>query len=129
MRISTISLLAVLSVVPAHGQRAFEFWPGTNYDPKIPTLRQVLGYEAGDKVTSYAGLVRYMETLSAAVPNRMKVFEYGESWEGRKLIYAAVGSETNLRRLSEIKSAVQRIADPRKTPEADARKLIAGLPA
>jgi hypothetical protein len=70
-----------------------------------------------------------MEALAAAAPHRMKVFEYGESWEGRKLIYAAVGSEANLRRLSEIKSAIQRIADPRKTPEAEARKLMAGMPA
>ena len=44
--------------------------------------------------------------ISAAVPTRIKVFEYGESWEGRKLIYAAVGSETNIRRLGEIKSGI-----------------------
>src|SRR5262249_57604291 len=56
-------------------------------------------------------------------------FEYGESWEGRKLIYAAVGNEANIRRLPEIKSAMQRIADPRKTPEAEAKRVIAGLPA
>jgi len=87
----TISLLAVLSLAPAYAQKPFEFWPGTTYDPKIPTVRQVLGYEPGDKVTSHAGLVKYMEALSAAVPSRIKVFEYGESWEGRKLIYAAVG--------------------------------------
>jgi len=124
-----ISLLAVLSAAPAYGQKPFEFWPGTVYDSRIPTVRQVLGYEPGDKVTSYAGLVKYMEALSAAVPGRIKVFEYGESWEGRKLIYAAVGSEANLRKLGEIKSAIQRIADPRKTPEVDARKLMAGLPA
>src|ERR1019366_8632450 len=89
-----------------YGQKSFEFWPGAVYDSKIPTVRQVLGYEPGDKVTSHAGLVKYMEALSAAV-----------------------GSEANIRKLGEIKSAIQRIADPRKTPEAEARKLIAGLPA
>jgi hypothetical protein len=131
-RISTLvvlSLLAVLPPAPGYGQKPFEFWPGTTYDSKIPTVRQVLGYEPGDKVTSHAGLVGYMEALAAAVPGRIRVFEYGESWEGRKLIYAAVGSEANIRKLGEIKSSVQRLADPRKTPEADARKLIAGLPA
>ena len=35
----------------------------------------------------------------------------------------------NLRRLGEIKTLVQRLADPRKTPEADAKRLIANLPA
>jgi hypothetical protein len=123
------SLLAVVLAAPAYGQKPFEFWPGTDYDSRIPTVSHVLGYESGDKVTSHAGLVKYMEALAAAAPHRMKVFEYGESWEGRKLIYAAVGSEANIRKLAEIKSAIQRIADPRKTPEAEARKLMAGMPA
>ena len=70
-----------------------------------------------------------MQALAAAAPNRLKVFDYGETWEGRKLIYAAVGSEANIRRLTEIRAAIGRIADPRKTPEADARKIMAGLPA
>src|ERR1035438_7425642 len=91
-----ISLLAVLSVPPAYGQKPFEFWRGAVYDSKIPTVRQVLGYEPGDKVTSHAGLVKYMEALSAAVPGRIKVFEYGESWEGRKLIYAALGDRKSV---------------------------------
>src|SRR6516165_3582476 len=102
----------VLAVV-CFAQKLFEYWPGTSYDPKIPTLRQVLGYEPGEKVTSHAGIMKYMDALAAAAPARMKVFEYGESWEGRKLVYAAVGSEANVRRLGEIRSAMQRIADPR----------------
>jgi hypothetical protein len=110
-------------------QKPFEFWSGTAYDTKVPTIRQVLGYDAGERITSYAGLVRYIEALASAAPARMRVFEYGESWEGRKLIYAAIGSETNIRRLAEIKSTMQRLADPRKTSEAEGRKLIAGLPA
>src|SRR5689334_5964180 len=114
---------------PALAQKPFEYWPGSNYDAKVPTFKQVLGYDAGEKVTSHAGLVKYMEALAAAAPSRMKVFEYGESWEGRKLIYAAIGSEATMKRLPEIKSAIQRIADPRKTSEADARRLIANLPA
>jgi hypothetical protein len=122
----TATLLAALA---CFAQKPMEFWPGASYAPAVPTVRQVLGYDPGDRITSSAGLVRYMETLAAAEPARMKIFEYGESWEGRKLIYAAIGSESNLRRLAEIKTAMQRIADPRRTSEAEARKLMAGLPA
>src|SRR5579864_773515 len=92
-----ILLLGVL----CFAQKPFEFWPGATYDGKIPTVRQILGYEPGDKVTSHAGLIKYMEALAAAAPARMKVFDYGESWEGRKLIYAAIGSEANIRKLAE----------------------------
>jgi hypothetical protein len=125
----TIRLAAVLCLAPVYGQKPVEFWPGAAYDSRIPTLRQVLGHDPGEKVTNHAGLVRYMEALSAAAPSRVKIFEYGESWEGRKLIYAAIGSEANIRRLAEIKGAIQRIADPRRTPEAEAHRLMAGLPA
>ena len=42
-----ISLLAVVCLAPAYAEKPFEFWPGTTYDSKVPTVRQVLGYESG----------------------------------------------------------------------------------
>ena len=41
---------------------------------------------------------RYFEALAAAAPQRMRTFEYGESWEGRKLIYGVISSEKNIAR-------------------------------
>ena len=105
-----------------------EFWPGVSYDANVPTFRQVLGYEPGERITSCEGIVRYLEALAGA-SGRIKVFEYGQSWEGRKLVYAAIGSESNMRRLAEIRAGMQRLADPRMTSEAQARELIASLPA
>ncbi|MBZ5580972.1 MAG: peptidase M14 [Acidobacteriia bacterium] len=122
-------LALLLAAAPLYAQRPYEYWPGANYDPKIPTYRQALGYDPGEKVTSHAGILRYMDALAAAAPTRTKIFEYGQTWEGRKMIYAAVGSEANMRRLPEIQAAIARVADPRKTPEAEARKILATLPA
>ncbi len=122
-------LALLLALAPLYAQKPYEFWPGANYDPKIPTYRQTLGYEPGEKVTSHSGILRYMEALAAAAPARMRIFSYGETWEGRKMVYAAVGSEANMRRLPEIQAAIARVADPRKTPEAEARKILATLPA
>ena len=48
-------------------------------------------------------------------PRRWMKTEYGESWEGRKLIYAAIGSRPIFAGWPR-SSAIQRIADPRKTP-------------
>lgn len=106
-----------------------EFWPGTTYDPAIPTLQKVAGYAHGERISWHANIVRYFETLAAAQPARIKVWEYAKTWEGRRLIYAAVGSEANIKRLAEIKAAMQKIGDPRKTPDAEARKLMAAMPA
>jgi hypothetical protein len=110
-------------------QRQPDFWPNTSYDPAIPTHKKVLGYEPGVRISSHANIMKYMEALASAAPSRMKVVEYGQTWEGRKLIYAAVGSEANIRRLSDIQAAMKRLADPRKTTEAEAQKIMANLPA
>ena len=120
---------ALVVCATAMGQVRFEYWPGAQYDPAIPTARKVLGYDIGDRVSSHANLLRYMEALAAAAPARMKVFDYGKTWEGRRLVYAAIGSEANVKRLADIQASMKKLYDPRKTTEAEARKLIAGLPA
>ena len=120
--------LAALAVLPAAAQK-FEYWPGASYDPRIPTYQTILGYEAGERITSHTGILRYLDALAAAASPRIKIFDYAESWEGRRLVYAAVGSEANIRRLPEIRAAMQKLADPRRTPEPEARKIMAGLPA
>lgn len=123
-----LTLLAALCVRSA-AQGKFEFWPGANYDQRIPSFREVLGHEPGERITPHSGLMKYMEALATAAPGRVKIFEYARSWEGRRLIYAAVSSEENIRRLEAVRAGMQRLADPRRTPAADARALIQSLPA
>ncbi|MCI0490730.1 MAG: peptidase M14, partial [Blastocatellia bacterium] len=126
--IFALMLMAVLAA-PLAAQNGFEFWPGANYDARIPTFKQVMGYDPGERITSHAGLMKYMEALAEAAPNQVKVFEYAKTWEGRKLIYVAVGSEANIRQLDTIRAGMQRLSDPRRTPPAEARSLTASLPA
>jgi len=123
----TLFLLACAAVLPA--QPAFEFWPGAVYDPAVPTFQKVLGYEPGTKLATHGEMGRYFEALAAFAPARVKVVEYGKSWEGRRLIYVVIANEANLRRLPEIQSAMRKLNDARKTTDAEARKLIASTPA
>ncbi len=118
----------VLFALSAAAQK-FEFWPGAQYDPAIPTIQKVLGHEAGIRIAPHADIVRYFEALAAASPNRVRLFEYAKTWEGRRLIYVIVSSEANIKKLDEIKAVQKRLADPRKTPAADAKRLIAAQPA
>ncbi|HEU0006321.1 MAG TPA: M14 family zinc carboxypeptidase, partial [Terriglobia bacterium] len=129
-----IMTLVLLSLLSAHSldllaQADFEFWPGAKYDSNIPTFKQVLGCEPGERITSHAGIMKYLEALQEAAPGRLRVFEYARSWEGRKLVYAALGSEANLKQLEAIRSGMQKLADPRKTPEAEATRVMTSLPA
>ncbi len=128
-RFATAVMLITALVSPSAAEEKFEYWPGANYDGRIPTFQQVLGYDPGERITSHAGLMKYMEALAAAAPNQVKIFEYAKSWEGRKLVYAAVGSEANIRQLDAVRAGMQKLADPRRTGEAEARQLIAQLPA
>ena len=123
-----ICLLAMAALC-VQAQSKFEFIPGASYDPAIPTHQKVLGYAPGDRISWHGSLLRYAEALAAAAPTRMKIFEYGRTWEGRKLIYAAIGSEANIRRLDDIRASMKRLADPRHTSETDATGLISKLPA
>src|SRR3954471_16021460 len=101
-------LAALTFPVVLCAQGAYTFWPNTTYDPAIPTFQQVLGYAPGDRISPHANLIRYLETLAAAQPSRMKVYDYAKTWEGRRLIYAAIGSEKNIARLDQIKDAMQK---------------------
>jgi hypothetical protein len=119
----------ILAALPLLSQSKFEMWPGATYDSGIPTFQKVLGFEAGERLSSPAQVKQYFDALAAAAPGRIKVFEYGRSWEKRPLIYAAISSEANIRRLDQIRASMKRLADPRKISDGEARKLTGTLPA
>ena len=114
----------------AHTSSAAEhhdaLWPNTTYDERIPTFNEVLGYKVGEKITSYADMLRYFEALESAAPERIKTFEYGRTWEGRKLIYAAIGNSQSISNLDALSLGMQQLTEP---DFAGADALIAALPA
>ncbi|MBM3762551.1 MAG: peptidase M14 [Acidobacteria bacterium] len=110
-------------------KKTVDMWPGAQYDPAIPTIKKTLGYEPGERIAPHAHLMKYFEALAAAQPNRVKLLEYTKSWEGRKLIIAIIGNDANMKRLPEIQAGIKKLADPRKSNDAEAQKLIASLPA
>jgi len=71
-----------------------------------------------EKTYSYA---RVLATASA----RVRVFAIGKSEEGRDIILLAVSDEAGIRDLDRLKAATAALADPRRTNEAAAEKLIA----
>jgi hypothetical protein len=126
-----IFVLTLLTTFSAQlsAQNKYEFWTGANYERRIPSFRDVLGYGPGERITPHSGLMKYIEALESAAPNQVKVFEYAKSWEGRKLIYAVISSEENIRRIESIRAGMQKLADPRRTQISEARVLVQTLPA
>ena len=107
---------------------SFEMWPGKQYSPSIPTVKSVLGYNTGERITTHSDMLTYFKALAEAAPERVHLVKYAESWEGRALIYVAIGSPEHIKDLEQFATNMNRLADPRKTSRDEANKLIASLP-
>lgn len=74
------------------------------YDASIPTPASVLGAEPGDGFYRHDQLVAWFRSL-AERSERMKLVEYGRTFEGRLLIAAIFGSPENIQKLDTIRAA------------------------
>ena len=120
----TLILATVIQVPP----QVQELAPGTRYDPDIPTLEEVAGHDFGEVVTPPDDVIRYMEALADAAPDRTRLVRYAESWEGRPLVVLVIGSAQRMARLEEVKEGLARLSDPRGLDDAEAEALLAELP-
>lgn len=120
--IATLTLVAALAVPSPVS-------PGTRYDPTIPTLKQVVGHEVGQEITSPEGIAAYLNALAAAAPDRARAFEYARSEEGRALHVLAIGSPDRISRLDAVRESLRRLADPRGLAAGEAERLVGELPA
>ncbi len=120
---------AVLAPAVSVAQQAPPLIAGATFDPAVPTLRSVLGYDTGDFVTRPADVRTYFERLREHAPDRVVIGEYGRTHEGRPLWWAAVGTPANIARMDAIKANSRALADPRRTTPAQAEALIADQPA
>src|SRR6187431_623315 len=77
---------------------------GKTFDPSIPTLRSVLGYDFGEQITRHSAMERYIETLAKSSP-KIKVQKIGETYERRSLYYLILSSPENMARLEELRAA------------------------
>ncbi|MGB0514081.1 MAG: M14 family zinc carboxypeptidase, partial [Wenzhouxiangellaceae bacterium] len=56
----------------------------------------------------------WFEALENAWPERVRLVPYGESWQGRELFYAILGTPERMARLDEIQADIQTIAHPQR---------------
>jgi len=106
----------------------FEWLRGGTYDPDIPTPESVLGYEIGTYLTDHLQMVDYIQRLARST-DRIRIFQYGRTYEGRKMYLLAISSPGNMSRLEEIRTTVGRLKDPRKTTPAEAAEIAGNSPA
>jgi hypothetical protein len=98
-------------------------------DPAIPTLQAAVGHTWAADITSHRHMGDYLDALTQAAPDRTRLESYGESYEGRPLLYLVITSAENMERLEEIRESLRQLADPRVTTAAEAESLTERLPA
>ncbi|MDG5487654.1 M14 family zinc carboxypeptidase [Sphingomonas sp. BGYR3] len=121
--------MAVLLVAGGAAPVAAEGLIKAEYDSAVPTLETVVGHATGARITRPEDLVRYLEALAAATPDRTRLVTYARSWEGRPLVYLVIGSAANIARLDAIKADTARLAEGRALAPAERAAILARTPA
>lgn len=121
--------LQAMRTEPAPGLADYTapFWPDGAYRTEVKSPDDFLGYRIGSKPAPHADIVRYFEYLDQ-FPTA-ELHSYGETYEGRKLLYLIVASEANAPRLEEIRQNCLKLADPRLLKGESAKDIIAKTPA
>lgn len=117
-------LVAALAVLVLRG-----FSPAvlTAQSAQVPSPQDVLGYARGERFTPGADVVRYMDALAAAVPDRVRVERYGKTGEGRPLIQVVVARPSVMAHLDDVLARHRQLADP-SLSESQARAIASSNP-
>ncbi|HXG63971.1 MAG TPA: M14 family zinc carboxypeptidase [Blastocatellia bacterium] len=130
LKINLLLALVVASVAtPAIAQTKFDFYARGPYRQNVPRPSSITGYEPGQFQTPHGQIVRVLERIAAAAPDRVRLLENGKTWEYRQMYLVVISAPENLARLDEIKANLARLADPRKiTSEAEVEQIARNTP-
>lgn len=105
MKKAFLSLLLTVFALFSYAQVDLGYYlpKGFTYDPKIPTPKQVLGYEVGDWHVSHDQLVMYMKAVAAA-SDRVTIEETGRTYEKRPQVLLTITSPSNHKKIDQIKA-------------------------
>jgi hypothetical protein len=117
-----------LSLAQPLSAQAFDFYARGPYRPNVPRPEQITGYQAGEQHTMYAMMQRYLDTLLATAPDRVRAEVWGYTVEHRPYRAMIISDPANLARLEEIRTAIGELTDPRKTAPVRATEIAARQP-
>jgi hypothetical protein len=92
------------------------------YDPAVPTPREYLGFEIGERHLLHHQLVGYLQRL-ADQSDRVAIREYARSHGQRPLVLLTITTPANQARIDELSTLHRQLADPHRSNEVDIRSL------
>lgn len=96
------------------------------FSQNITSPEDHFGFQVGADyhLINYEQAVEYWKKLETESP-RIKLFEYGQSSDGKPMIMAVISSEENLARLDRFKEISKRLSRVKGISEEEAKKLAA----
>ncbi|MCK5619042.1 MAG: hypothetical protein KAJ17_06565, partial [Candidatus Krumholzibacteria bacterium] len=98
-----------LHQAPGLGEYDLPFYPNGTYRSGIQSPDEFLGYALGSKPAAHDRIIAYFEYLSESFSNAT-LHDYGETYEGRRLVYLVVTSEDNAPRMAEIRTNLAKLS-------------------
>lgn len=124
-----VIVLNVIAICFAPQLAAAQAYPTATYAETIPTLEQVVGHDHGEAISSVSDISDYFHALEEAASDRIQVRNYGQTWQGRDLIYAVISSPENMQRLDAIQMDMGQLSSGQNLNAADQDRIIADIPA
>ncbi len=134
MKISRLWFLLFVCAVfapfaSAQTEEKFDFYTRGEYRAEVPRPQTILRYDVGDFHTTYAQMEQVVEAIAKAAPDRVKIYDIGETGEHRMQHIIAISAPENIAKLDQIKANNQRLTDPRTTNPTEANQIIQTNPA
>lgn len=119
----TALLCTLASALPLAAGLPAGLLPAADHRPEVPQP------DLGARYTPHHALVAYARNLAAAAPDRVRITTQNLTEEGREQILLVISAPENLKRLDELKALNAKLADPRRCPEEEARRIAETSPA
>ena len=109
-------------------EQKFDFYTRGEYRAEVPRPQSILRYDVGDFHTTFAQMEKVIEAIAKAAPDRVKIYDIGETNEHRMQHVIAVSSPENMARLDEIKANNTKLTDSRTTSANQAQQITGSNP-
>jgi len=125
----TFVCLAFVQIAFPQAEEKFDFYTRGAYRTEVPRPQAILRYDVGNFHTTYAQMEKVIEAIAKAAPDRVKIYDIGETNEHRMQHLVAISSPENIARIDQIKANNARLTDSRTTSAADANSIAQNNPA
>ncbi len=103
------------------------FFPGARHSTTIPTPKQLIGFDAGDRAATHAEIEKCFRTW-ADISDRATLVEHATTYEGRTMFHLVITRPDRQGALEDIKASYATLADPDGLSDAEANRIMQGLP-